>query len=55
MVWKKFTELTGLAVTDKDPQGIYSHIDAASNISYTHLLMLTQNTSKKQQLSLRFC
>lgn len=35
MVLKKFTELTGLAVIDKDLRGIYSCIDVSSSIAHT--------------------
>jgi len=38
VVWKKFTELTGLAVINKDLRGIYSHRDVSSSIAHTLIL-----------------
>lgn len=55
VVWKKCTLLTQLAVIDKDLRGIYSRIDVSSSIAHICLLVLAQNTTKKQQLNLRFC
>lgn len=37
MVWKKMTELTELAVTDKDLRGIYSRADVSSSITHTRV------------------